>query len=77
MNRELSGRELEQVCALDSTTEALLVRVMQQSQLSARACHRLLRVARTLADLAGIERVTRQQLLEALAFRGLAGDGWC
>ncbi len=77
MNRELSGRELEQLCALDAATEALLVRVMQQSQLSARACHRLLRVARTLADLASQERVERVQLLEALAFRGLAGGGWC
>ncbi|PSL13874.1 magnesium chelatase family protein [Marinobacterium halophilum] len=77
MNRELSGRELEQVCTLDGATEALLVRVMQQSQLSARGCHRLLRVARTLADLAGQERVERGQLLEALAFRGLAGGGSC
>ncbi|GAA0789633.1 YifB family Mg chelatase-like AAA ATPase [Marinobacterium sediminicola] len=77
MNRELSGAELEQVCRLDSATEALLVRVMQQSQLSARGCHRLLRVARTLADLAGQADVGREQLLEALAFRGLAGGGWC
>ncbi|MBA4503601.1 YifB family Mg chelatase-like AAA ATPase [Marinobacterium marinum] len=77
MNRELSGPELERVCALDAATEALLVRVMQQSQLSARACHRLLRVARTLADLAGLAQVRREQLLEALAFRGLAVGGWC
>jgi len=73
MNRELSGRQLETCCALDSATRALLVRVMLQSQLSARACHRLLRVARTLADLAGNARVEPEQLLEALAFRGLAG----
>lgn len=77
MNRELSGRELERVCRLDPDTEALLVRVMQQSQLSARACHRLLRVARTLADLAGRKSVGREQLLEALAFRGLAVGDWC
>ncbi|MBV0933220.1 YifB family Mg chelatase-like AAA ATPase [Marinobacterium weihaiense] len=74
MNRELSGSELEQVCGLDSASQALLVQVMQHSRLSARACHRLLRVARTLADLAGQARVERTQLLEALAFRGLA-DG--
>jgi magnesium chelatase family protein len=73
MNRELGGRDLEAYCALDDATRALLVRVMQQTQLSARACHRLLRVARTLADLAGEERVGQEQLLEALAFRGLAG----
>lgn len=75
MNRELAGRELERFCALDGGTESLMVRVMQHSQLSARACHRLLRVARTLADLAGQERIGREQLLEALAFRGLAGGG--
>jgi magnesium chelatase family protein len=73
MNRELTGRDLEAYCALDEATRALLVRVMQQSRLSARACHRLLRVARTLADLAGQARVGREQLLEALAFRGVAG----
>jgi magnesium chelatase family protein len=73
MNRELSGQDLEMHCALDDATRSLLVRVMQHSQLSARACHRLLRVARTLADLAGETRVGREQLFEALAFRGLAG----
>lgn len=73
MNRELSGGALEEHCALDSTARALLIRVMQHSQLSARACHRLLRVARTLADLAEEPCVGPSQLLEALAFRGLAG----
>ena len=77
MNRELSGRALEAVCALDSATRALLIKVMHQSQLSARACHRLLRVARTLADLAGEERVQQEQLLEALAFRGLLAGVDC
>lgn len=77
INRELDGRTLERVCRLETAGEALLLRVMQQSRLSARGCHRLLRVARTLADLAGEERVGQAQLLEALAFRGIAGDGWC
>lgn len=76
VNRELSGRQLEQVCVLDTATRALLVRVMERHGLSARACHRLLRVARTLADLTGNARVEAEQLLEALAFRGL-GDADC
>lgn len=77
MNRELSGSELERVCDLNETGRALLTRVMQRYQLSARTCHRILKVARTLADLAGQERVEESQLLEALAFRGCsaAGDG--
>ena len=70
-NRELSARELEAVCALDNAERAVLERIMTSKGLSARACHRLLKVARTLADLAQSDRLQREHLMEALAFRQL------
>lgn len=75
MNRDLDGIELERVCDLTEAGRSLMTRMMQRYQLSARACHRVLKVARTLADLAGQERVAETQLLEALAFRGCVDAG--
>lgn len=69
-NRQLSGRSLEQHCQLDGDSRRLLTQAMDNLGISARACHRLLRVARTLADLEGHDRVEQSHLLEALAFRG-------
>ncbi|GGO77851.1 ATP-dependent protease [Marinobacterium nitratireducens] len=75
-NRELSGTPLEQACGLDHAGRALLVQAASRLGLSARACHRVLRVARTLADLSGAQRVGEPQLLEAIGFRqGLADRG--
>jgi len=69
-NRLLSGRVLDLHCQLDTDSRRLLTQAMENLNISARACHRLLRVARTLADLEGHERVEQSHLLEALAFRG-------
>jgi len=76
LNRDLAGGALEDACRLGKTGRALLVQAATRLGLSARACHRVLRVARTLADLAGMERVEEPQLLEAIGFRqGLADHG--
>ncbi|NVK40588.1 MAG: YifB family Mg chelatase-like AAA ATPase [Oceanospirillaceae bacterium] len=75
-NRELSGSALDDACDLEQAERALLVQAASRLGLSARACHRVLRVARTLADLAGSARVEQAQLLEAIGFRqGLADRG--
>lgn len=68
-NRLLTGTALETHCALAPAEQALLTQALERLQLSARACHRLLRVARTLADLEGAASIQRPHLLEALAFR--------
>ncbi len=73
-NRDLQGDELEAVCALPADARQLLSRVMATQGVSARACHRILRVARTLADLECRATVGEEQLLEALMFRGLSGS---
>ncbi|MGH6703986.1 MAG: YifB family Mg chelatase-like AAA ATPase, partial [Bradyrhizobium sp.] len=52
----------------------LLTRAAESLRLSARGYHRVLRVARTLADLDGTERIGRVHLAEALSYRALAED---
>lgn len=70
-NSRLSGQELDQVCALEESQRELLEDAMENLGLSARAYHRTLRVARTLADLEGVARVSTQHLTEALGYRTL------
>ncbi|WP_346838451.1 YifB family Mg chelatase-like AAA ATPase [Microbulbifer sp. SAOS-129_SWC] len=71
INAELKGAELDRHCALGKTEQLLLRQSVEQLGLSARSYHRVLRVARTLADLAGEERIGAGQIAEALAYRNL------
>lgn len=71
INAQLCGRELESACALDSASEQLLTQAIERLGLSARALHRILRVARTIADLAGDEALDKRHLVEALGYRKL------
>ena len=68
-NARLPAGEVERHCRPDSGGEALLRQAMQRLGLSARAYHRVLRVARTLADLAGAERPGAAQVAEAIQYR--------
>ncbi|WP_136680695.1 YifB family Mg chelatase-like AAA ATPase [Neptunomonas sp. XY-337] len=68
-NAHLQAQQLDTICALTDETRQLLATAANKFGLSARACHRILKVARTLADLAGSEAVTDQHLLEALGFK--------
>lgn len=71
LNARLPGRELEAACALTTQERAWLADVLARLKLSARAYHRVLRVALTLADLAGEPHPTRPQLMEAVGYRQL------
>lgn len=71
LNAALAGRLLNEACRLDSSGEQLLSRAMERLGLSARALHRILRVARTLADLEGSDALQRSHLTEALGYRQL------
>ena len=68
-NAEADGKLLEAVATPDAAGTKLLVQATQALRLSARGYHRTLRVARTIADLAGAEGVTRIHIAEALSFR--------
>ena len=58
-------------CRLSDRDQQLLERAIEALQLSARAMHRILRVARTIADLAGSRDIETPHLAEALGYRGL------
>jgi magnesium chelatase family protein len=68
-NQWLTAREVPRNCALDDVDRQLLIRAAEHHGLSARACHRLLKVARTIADLDGRQRIETGDLTEALGYR--------
>jgi len=68
-NAEMSSRELKEFVVLDETSLALLREAVNKFYLSARAYHRLLKIARTIADLAGQEKISAEHVAEALIYR--------
>jgi magnesium chelatase family protein len=69
LNSVLAGQALERACDLPAEGERLLAQAAARLGLSARACHRALRVARSIADLADAPRVGADHLTEALGYR--------
>ena len=70
-NFRLDTKEIERVCALDDAQRRLLQLAMQRLDLSARAAHRILKVARTIADLEAVECIGAEHLSEAIQYRCL------
>jgi len=68
-NADMSVTHLSQFCPLDDAGSAVMKAAMNQMQLSARAYHRVLKLARTIADLVGADRITTAHLAEALQYR--------
>jgi magnesium chelatase family protein len=68
-NSEMSAGEVRQFCHLEEEGRALVKQAMHQLDLSARAYHRVLKLARTIADLAGSQSVEPTHLAEALQYR--------
>jgi magnesium chelatase family protein len=68
-NAAASGAVIEAVVNPDRESQSLLLQAAERFNLSARAYHRVLKVARTLADLAGVEKVARPHIAEALSYR--------
>src|SRR5437870_12462121 len=75
-NARMGTRELKAFCALDEATLELLKMAMNELKLSARAYDRILKVARTIADLAGSDRLTSDHLSEAIQYRSLDRQLW-
>jgi magnesium chelatase family protein len=68
-NAQLDQAETASACRLEASDRALLERAIDSLQLSARSMHRILRVARTIADLAGADRIATSHLTEAIGYR--------
>ena len=75
-NARMGTRELKAYCALDEATMELLKMAMAELKLSARAYDRILKVARTIADLAGSEPITSEHISEAIQYRSLDRQLW-
>jgi len=70
-NAELKPKEIKKVCLLEPGVESFLEASAKRLSLSARALHKVLKVARTIADLEGRERIAKEHVLEALQYRVL------
>lgn len=75
-NAHMGPRELRQFCGLDETSMELLRHAMNELGLSARAYDRILKVARTIADLAGSDRILPEHVGEAIQYRSLDRQIW-
>lgn len=75
-NAQMSLKQLRQYCALDDASSRLLSGAMKRLQLSARAHDRILKVARTIADLEAAEAITSSHIAEAIQFRMLDREDW-
>jgi magnesium chelatase family protein len=67
---------LKQFCVLEEATTELLKHAMAEYNLSARAYDRILKVARTIADLAGTEKISSDHISEAIQYRSLDRELW-
>jgi magnesium chelatase family protein len=75
-NSRISSAQLRSVCALEETGERTLEMAVRKMNLSARAHDRILRVARTVADLDGSEHVSAKHLAESVQYRNLDRTYW-
>lgn len=75
-NAQMNTRLLNKFVILDAEAAAVMEKVMDRLGLSARAYERILKVARTIADLAGSEQVTKAHIAEAVSYRSLDRSTW-
>ena len=75
-NAQMSTKQLQVFCKLNTESQQLLKMAMTKLNLSARAYDRILKVARTIADLEKIKSITSEHIAEAIQYRSLDREGW-
>jgi magnesium chelatase family protein len=75
-NAQMNSKLLKSVCAIDAAGQNLLKTAMNKLNLSARAYDRILKVSRTIADLASSENIQSEHLAEAITYRNLDRESW-
>ncbi len=75
-NAQMSSKILREICHIPEEGKTLLKTAMERLGLSARAYDRILKVARTIADLAGSDKILTEHLAEAIQYRSLDREGW-
>lgn len=75
-NAQMNTREMQTYCRLQPASQKLLEAAMKRLQLSARAYDRILKVSRTIADLAGSDQIATEHIAEAIQFRTLDRGEW-
>jgi magnesium chelatase family protein len=75
-NAQMSSKMLKEICIISQAGSNLLKIAMEKLNLSARAYDRILKVSRTIADLAGSEEIKPEHLAEAIQYRSLDREGW-
>jgi magnesium chelatase family protein len=75
-NAQMSSKQLKEICVISTAGSNLLKVAMEKLNLSARAYDRILKVSRTIADLAGSTDIKPEHLAEAIQYRSLDREGW-
>lgn len=75
-NAQIPSRDVREACRIDDTGQTLLKTAMERLNLSARAYDRILKVSRTIADLAASDDIRPEHLAEAIHFRSLDREAW-
>jgi len=75
-NAQMSSKLLKEICVISAVGQNLLKTAMDRLNLSARAYDRILKVSRTIADLAASEEIRPEHLAETIQYRSLDREGW-